>query len=426
MKRTFRILCNFVCMLTLVALVLSSCDLRDFETIPPGVTAEDDSPAATTPSETKPSETTTPEITTPEETAPAPTDKHTHIWGEWIIIKEAKCEVKGLLQRHCDECYYTESKPIDVLGHTKVVDKAVAVTCTTDGLTEGKHCSTCGKILVRQQTISATGHSWDEGKLSLDFTCTEGGIKTFTCKVCEKTKTEPVTGHSYMVDYVNNPARFEKTWGICTVCGYIDEDHEHSIKDGKCEYCDYEFKQFEVPSTFDNDGDGNVDVFYFSAALPETFTGEDVIWINAVNDALANDNHTKYDEVLYGYLDTPLPYPNVYCHQDSDDELVYTINVEKAGLYNVAIHYRLKDQRLRGATFVVNEGTATEQSIPHTYGWDTTDEAFEVRNNWFLMGAYMTGLVFNLHAGENTITIRVVDGAERSQLFRDLYLVPVD
>ena len=158
MKRTFRILCNLVCMLALVALVLSGCDLRDFETIPPGVTAEDDSPAATIPSETKPSETGTPEITTPEETAPAPTDKHTHIWSEWIIIKEAKCEVKGLLQRNCAECYYTESKPIDVLGHTKVVDKAVAPTCTRIGFTEGSHCFACGKVLVAQQIIDALGH----------------------------------------------------------------------------------------------------------------------------------------------------------------------------------------------------------------------------------------------------------------------------
>ena len=51
---------------------------------------------------------------------PAPEETSQHIWSEWIVIKEAKCEEKGLLHRYCTECYYTESKPIDALGHTEV------------------------------------------------------------------------------------------------------------------------------------------------------------------------------------------------------------------------------------------------------------------------------------------------------------------
>ena len=45
--------------------------------------------------------------------------------------------------------------------HTIVVDPAVAPTCTTEGLTEGSHCSVCGEMLVPQQTIPATGHHYD-------------------------------------------------------------------------------------------------------------------------------------------------------------------------------------------------------------------------------------------------------------------------
>jgi len=73
----------------------------------------------------------------------------------------------------------------------------------------------------------------------------------------------------------------------------------------------------------------------------------------------------------------------------------------------------------------VNAGTENEQVINHTYGWATADDAYEVRNNDFLIGAYMTGFTFELVEGENTITILVADGVAKSQHFRDLYLVPV-
>lgn len=38
-------------------------------------------------------------------------------------------------------------------GHIEVIDSAVPATATSTGLTEGKHCSVCGKVIVKQQII---------------------------------------------------------------------------------------------------------------------------------------------------------------------------------------------------------------------------------------------------------------------------------
>ena len=51
----------------------------------------------------------------------------------------------------CGDSYksdYTNAK-----GHTEVIDPAVEATMTSTGLTQGKHCSTCGEITVKQQII---------------------------------------------------------------------------------------------------------------------------------------------------------------------------------------------------------------------------------------------------------------------------------
>lgn len=42
-----------------------------------------------------------------------------------------------------------------------VIDPAVEPTCTDPGVTEGKHCASCGHIIVEQQTIEPLGHDFE-------------------------------------------------------------------------------------------------------------------------------------------------------------------------------------------------------------------------------------------------------------------------
>ena len=73
---------------------------------------------------------------------------------------EPTCEEKGSIAYTCSVCGHTYSEEIPALGHTEVIDAAVVPTCTETGLTEGKHCSVCGEVLVARETVDALGHDW--------------------------------------------------------------------------------------------------------------------------------------------------------------------------------------------------------------------------------------------------------------------------
>ena len=141
--------------------------------------------------------------------------------------KDATCTVPGYTgDTYCKDCgeKIGTGTAIPAKGHTEVIDEAVAATCTTPGKTEGKHCSVCNEVLVAQEEIPAKGHSWDEGVITTSPTCSDAGVKTYTCTVCSETKTEVLdaTGHT-PVDVAEQPATCTEaghTAGVkCSVCG---------------------------------------------------------------------------------------------------------------------------------------------------------------------------------------------------------------
>ena len=137
-------------------------------------------------------------------------------------VTEPTCTEKGYTTYTCSVCGDTYvADYVDALGHTVVVDPAVAPDCTHTGLTEGSHCSVCNEVLKAQETVPATGHSYN--KVVTEPTCTEKGYTTYTCSVC---------GDSYVADYVDTlghkynavvtkPTCTEKgyTTYTCSVCG---------------------------------------------------------------------------------------------------------------------------------------------------------------------------------------------------------------
>ena len=93
--------------------------------------------------------------------------------------------------------------------HSEVIDAAVAATCTETGLTEGKHCSVCQTVLVKQQTVNAKGHEFETYTYNGDASCTADGTETARCVRygtggCKETRTRTAVGtmkkHSEVID----------------------------------------------------------------------------------------------------------------------------------------------------------------------------------------------------------------------------------
>ncbi|MDO4942943.1 MAG: CAP domain-containing protein [Lachnospiraceae bacterium] len=74
--------------------------------------------------------------------------------------------------------------------------------------------SALGQAVSVPLTVEAAEcqHSYDEGVVTTPATCTEEGIKTYTCTKCKNTYTEviPATGHSYTKYVSNNDATCTK------------------------------------------------------------------------------------------------------------------------------------------------------------------------------------------------------------------------
>ena len=115
-----------------------------------------------------------------------------HDFGEWYVSVEPTCTEEGEERRDCQRvkvCDHYETRKVAALGHTEVIDAAVAPTCTETGLTEGKHCSVCGEVLVAQEVIPATGHKYDKEVGRQEATCCEEGWILWEC-VCGDQFTE--------------------------------------------------------------------------------------------------------------------------------------------------------------------------------------------------------------------------------------------
>lgn len=129
-----------------------------------------------------------------------------HISDNGTVKIQPTCTVDGSKEYKCTRCNTViRTDKIDRLGHN------YSTSFTTAG-SKSKHCTRCSSK-SEVTSIPALGHSWNSGVITKQPTCTNKGVKTFTCTRCNETRTEEVAalGHAFNADIV------------CTRCGVIKQ-----------------------------------------------------------------------------------------------------------------------------------------------------------------------------------------------------------
>ena len=183
-----------------------------------------------------------------------------HDYDDGVVTTEPTYTENGVKTFTCHNCGDTYTESIPALGYT-YNETVVAPTCTEDGYTMhecvedatksfkdnivpalgheykevttpatckdagsvDKVCERCNdKQHVRDIPVNEE-HQWDEGVITKEPTATEPGIKTYTCTVCGKTKTESIAKvhvHEYtgLGEIVKEPSceTEGERWMYCT------------------------------------------------------------------------------------------------------------------------------------------------------------------------------------------------------------------
>lgn len=114
-----------------------------------------------------------------------------HNWDAGVITTEPTHTTAGVRTCTCTICgaKKTESVPANTEAHT------FSTEWSSDADTHW-HAATCvHTTLQSEQSV----HIWDGGVITTPATCTDAGVRTYTCIVCGRTETEsvPATGHAY-------------------------------------------------------------------------------------------------------------------------------------------------------------------------------------------------------------------------------------
>ncbi len=195
--------------------------------------------------------------------------EHEHVWDDGTITTEATCTEPGVKTFTCTECNETKTESIPATGHNFV-----------DGV-----CSSCGE--KESEPEPEHQHTWDDGKVTTPVTCTEPGIKTFTCTECSETKTEsiPATGHNF-VD------------GVCANCGEkVSIGLKYAIRDGMAFVIDIgtcKDTDIVIPSTYNGfPVVGIVEEAFLGTAITSITIPDSVITMGVGGITTGNDKLEK-------------------------------------------------------------------------------------------------------------------------------------
>ncbi len=179
-----------------------------------------------------------------------------HTWNEEITVA-ATCTAAGLKTYTCIDCRATKTETIAANGHNLTAHEAKAATCTEFGWKVYEDCADCdyttyveiaafghdftGSVWQQDENKhwkkcsrcdeidQAAEHTFGDGEITLEPTCTATGLKTYTCTVCFETKTETIDALGH--DEVQHDGKA----ATCTEFGW-----KPYVTCNRCEYTTHE------------------------------------------------------------------------------------------------------------------------------------------------------------------------------------------
>ena len=180
-----------------------------------------------------------------------------HKFGNWKEAAPATCLSEGKELRTCVQCAEYESRVIAKSdAHTPAKDEGILPTCSTEGLSEGFHCSICEKILEAQIVLPKSEHKLSTVVMEEEY-CGEAQVSSVYCGDCGDYVVS--YGHHYMKSVTEATCTEEgEIRYTCDICGdsyfniipangHIETNYEivstatcknNGIAEKKCMICD--------------------------------------------------------------------------------------------------------------------------------------------------------------------------------------------
>ncbi len=244
-----------------------------------------------------------------------------------VVDPAPTCTAEGVRTYTCKNCSASYTQAVSAKGHTPGAE----ATCTT-----AQTCTVCNVTLV-----AAKGHAY-EGKVTTEPTCTEKGVKTFTCKNdASHTYTEEIaaTGHTLTQVEAKAPTCGEAGW----------DAYE------KCSECDYSTK-VEKPAT------GAHTYVYVQNADKKTHTGTCSVCSATETGTCSGGTATCTDpaecSICNGiYIEAPGHKPG-----EAVTENVVAATCHSKGSYDTVVYCSVCNEELSSVTTVVDEVAHTEDN----------------------------------------------------------------
>ncbi len=166
-------------------------------------------------------------------------DKSAHDFNAGEITKQPTEEAEGVKTFTCNTCGYQKTEAVAKLTHVHTYSSEWSKDETNHW-----HAATCAHTTEKKDVEA---HQWNDGVVTTPATEEAAGVKTFTCTVCEQTKTEPIEqlAHTHKYDMTTWVKTDASGHYRPTTCGHEDKtkdfaEHEYTDDDDfDCNVCGY-------------------------------------------------------------------------------------------------------------------------------------------------------------------------------------------